>query len=59
MESIKYFLYLLDVDVFWPIIIIILLIISGLYPYRLRGKSTISKDENENVEVKHYEYKEY
>lgn len=59
MESMKYFLYLLDVDVFLPIIVIILLIISGLYPYRLRGKSTMSKDKDENIEVKHFEYKEF
>lgn len=58
MESIKYFLYLLDVEPFWPILIIILLFISGFYPYKLKGKSTTKTDENGNKETKYYEYKD-
>ena len=48
MESIKYFLYLLDVDPFWIIIILILLIIRGFYPYNLRGKSINTEDKDGN-----------
>lgn len=57
MESIKYFLYLLGVDPFWPILILFLLGILGLYPYHLKGKS-VTRDENGNKkETKYFEYK--
>lgn len=59
MESIKYFLYLLEIDPIWPILILILLILSGLYPYRLKGKSVTKKDKDGNEETKYYEYKEF
>ena len=59
MEGIKYFLYLLEIDPFWPILILVLLILSGLYPYRLKGKSVTKKDKNGNEETKYFEYKEF
>ena len=63
MESIKYFLYLLEkelgVEPIWIILIIILLILSALYPYHLKGKS-ITKDNKEgNQETKYFEYKDF
>ena len=45
MESIKYFLCLLEIDPFWPILILILTCLSGLYPYKLKGKSITKTDE--------------
>ena len=57
MESIKYFLYLLEIEPFWPILILILLCIYGLYPYRLKGKYVTKKDKDGNEETKFYEYK--
>ena len=63
MESIKYFLYLLEkelgVEPFWPILIIILLIISGLYPYHLKGKSVTKDNKEGNKETKYFEYKDF
>lgn len=58
MESIKNFLYLLDVDPFWIIIILILLIIRGFYPYKLRGKSIETEDKDGNKVIKYFEYKD-
>ena len=58
MKSIKYFLYLLDVDPFWIIIILTLLIIRGLYPYNLRGKSINTEDKDGNKVTKYFEYKD-
>lgn len=59
MESIKYFLYLLGLDPFWPIVIVILLGISGLFPYHLKGKSVTKKDKDGNEETKYFQYKEF
>lgn len=58
MESIKYFLYLLDVEPRWLIIILVLLVIRGFYPYNLRGKSVETKDKKGNKETKYFEYKD-
>ncbi len=58
MESIKYFLYLLDVDPFWIVIILILLIIRGFYPYNLKGKSVDAEDKAGNKVTKYFEYKD-
>ena len=62
MESIKYFLYLLEkelgVEAFWPILLIALIALSGLYPYHLKGKWTITTDEKQNKEVKYFEYRD-
>ena len=58
MESIKNFLYLLDVDPFWIIIILILLIIRRFYPYNLRGKSIETEDKDGNKVTKYFEYKD-
>ncbi len=58
MESIKYFLYLLDADPFWVIIILILLIIRGFYPYNLKGKSINTEDKDGNKVTKYFEYKD-
>lgn len=59
MESIKYFLYLLEIDQFWPILIIILTCLSGLYPYKLKGKSITKKDKDGNKETKYFEYRDF
>lgn len=59
MESIKYFLYLLEIDPFWPILILILTCLSSLYPYKLKGKSTTKKDKDGNVETTYFEYKDF
>ena len=58
MESIKYFLYLLGVEPFWPILIVLLLGILGLYPYHLKGKAVTKKDKEGNEETKYFEYKD-
>lgn len=59
MESIKYFLYLLEVDPFWPILILILLFVSGLYPYKLKGKSITKKDKEGKTETTiYFEYRD-
>lgn len=57
MESIKYFLCLLEIDPFWPILILILTCLSGLYPYKLKGKSITKTDEKGNKETTYFEYK--
>ncbi len=59
MEAIRYFLCLLEVDPLWGIIILILLGVSGLYPYRLKGKSVTEKKEDGTEETKYYEYKNF
>lgn len=59
MESIKYFLYLLEIEPFWPILILILTCLSGLFPYKLKGKSITKKDKNGNEETTYYEYKNF
>lgn len=63
MESIKYFLYFMEselgVEPFWPILIIALLAISGLYPYHLKGKLTTKEKENGEKETKYYEYRDF
>lgn len=59
MESIKYFLYLLEIDPFWTILILILICLSGLYPYKLKGKFTTKIDKDGNEETKYFEYKNF
>lgn len=59
MESVKYFLYLLGADPFWVVLILILMGVSGLYPYRLKGKSVTEKQEGQTEETKYYEYKNF
>lgn len=57
MASIKEFLYLLEVEPFWPILILLVLILSALYPYKIRGKSITKKDEDGNEETTYFEYR--
>lgn len=59
MEAIKYFLCLLGVDPFWVVIILILVVLSGLYPYRLKGKLETKKNEDGTEETRYYEYKNF
>lgn len=63
MGSIKYFLYLLKiylgVNSFWIIIILILYIISKLYPYHLKGKSVTTDENGNKKETKYFEYKDF
>lgn len=58
MESIKYFLYLLDVDPFWVVLLLVLLIISEMYPYRLKGKSITTVEKDGNTVTRYFEYKD-
>lgn len=58
MKSIKYFLYLLEIEPFWPILILILTCLSGVFPYKLKGKAITKKDKNNNTETTYYEYKD-
>lgn len=48
LESIEYFSYLLDINPFWTILIIVLLLILGLikslYPWMPKWKSKETKD---------------
>lgn len=57
MESVKYFLCLLGIDPFWVVLILVLVGVSSLYPYRLKGKSVTEKKEDGTEEKKYYEYK--
>lgn len=59
MEAIKYFLCLLGVDPFLAVIILILVGVSGLYPYRLKGKSVTKKKKDGTEETEYYEYKNF
>lgn len=59
LEGIRELLYFLGVDPIWPILIIILLVLQGLYPWRLRGKSIKTKDKNGNTVTKYYQYRDY
>ena len=63
MESIKYFLYFMEselgVEPFWPIFILVLLIISGLYPYHLKGKSVTKENQDGTQETRYFEYKDF
>lgn len=59
MEAIKYFLCLLEVDPLWGVLILVLIGISGLYPYRLKGKSVIEEKEEGTKVTKYYEYKNF
>lgn len=58
MESIKYFLYLLDVDPFWVILLLVLVTVNRMYPYRLKGKSITTEDKDGNKVTKYFEYKD-
>ena len=58
MESIKYFLYLLDVDPFWIILLLVLVTVNGMYPYRLKGKSITTEEKDGNKVTKYFEYKD-
>lgn len=56
MESIKYFLCLLEVDAFWPILIIALLALKAICPWQIEGKSIQTKDKDGNIVKKYYKY---
>lgn len=58
-ESITELLYFLGVDPIWPVLIIILLVIQGFYPWQLRWKTKQFKDKDGSIVTKHYQYKDY
>ena len=47
-EGIREFFAMLDVHPFWPIMIVILLFVQGLIPYRPVARIKETKDENGN-----------
>ncbi len=58
LESIEYFSYLLNVEPFWLILIIVLLILLGviksLYPWELKWKSKASIEKDGSKTTKYY-----
>lgn len=59
LESLRYFLNLLEVEAFWPILVIVLAFIGApICGYCLKGKTEITKDKDGNVVMKHYQSRE-
>lgn len=57
LDSIRDFFAIVDVDLGWPVFIIILLFVNCLVPYEPIAKMKKTKDEDGNIEYTIYKYR--
>lgn len=54
LESIKYFLCLLEIEPIWPVILLLALGMKAFFPWKLEGKYEETKDKDGNKVIKYY-----